>query len=151
MAKWAEQEWKEEEKPKAVKLSKEMDELWNGIAGGKIAVSASNVLREAAELKDMKSKDYQGGKWTEDDYFPFGDKSYIHMIHTKYLRMRNIAEGDQETHFEALDDTLIDMAVYCCMYAAKIRRDEAANHDEELAEFLVDQEEFKKMRGYTQD
>ena len=113
MAKWAEQEWKEEEKPKVVKLSKEMDELWNGIAGGKIAVSASNVLREAAELKDMKSKDYQGGKWTEDDYFPFGDKSYIHMIHTKYLRMRNIAEGDQETHFEALDDTLIDMAV--CM------------------------------------
>ena len=73
------------------------------------------------------------------------------MIHTKYLRMRNIAEGEQETHFEALDDTLIDMAVYCCMYAAKIRRDEIANHDEDLTEFLNDQEEFKKMRGYTQD
>ena len=76
-------------------------------------VTAVQILIEAAELKEQKSKDYQGGKWSEEDYFPFGDQSYIHMIHTKYLRMRNIAEGDQETHFEALDDTLIDMAVYC--------------------------------------
>ena len=77
-----------------------------------------DVLREAAELKELKSKDYQGGKWTEEDYFPFGSISYIHMIHTKYLRMRNIAEGDQDTNFEALEDTLIDMSVYCAMYAA---------------------------------
>jgi len=32
--------------------------------------------------------------------------------------MRNIAEGPQVTNFEALEDTLIDMAVYCAMYAA---------------------------------
>jgi len=81
-------------------------------------VTAVQILIEAAELKEQKSKDYQGGKWSEEDYFPFGDQSYIHMIHTKYLRMRNIAEGDQETNFEALEDTLIDMAVYCAMYAA---------------------------------
>lgn len=81
-------------------------------------VTATQILREAAELKERKSKDYQGGKWSEEDYFPFKDKSYIHMIHTKYLRMRNIAEGEQQTNFEALEDTLIDMAVYCAMYAA---------------------------------
>ena len=45
--------------------------------------TAVEVLREAAELKELKSKDYQGGKWTEEDYFPFGSISYIHMIHTK--------------------------------------------------------------------
>jgi len=81
-------------------------------------VTAVQVLKEAAELKERKSKDYQGGMWSEEDYFPFGDKSYVHMIHTKYLRMRNIVEGDQETNFEALEDTLIDMAVYCAMFAA---------------------------------
>lgn len=81
-------------------------------------VTAVQILHEAAELKEQKSKDYQGGTWTEEDYFPFGDKSYVHMIHTKYLRMRNIVEGDQETNFEALEDTLVDMAVYCAMFAA---------------------------------
>jgi hypothetical protein len=87
--------------------------------GNKMAkVTAVQILIEAAKLKEQKSKDYQGGKWTEEDYFPFKDKSYIHMIHTKYLRMRNIAEGPQVTNFEALEDTLIDMAVYCAMYAA---------------------------------
>tara|TARA_R110000744_G_scaffold17116_1_gene46709 strand:- start:5 stop:424 length:420 start_codon:yes stop_codon:yes gene_type:complete len=81
-------------------------------------VTAVQILIEAAKLKEQKSKDYQGGTWSEEDYFPFKDKSYIHMIHTKYLRMRNIAEGPQVTNFEALEDTLIDMAVYCAMYAA---------------------------------
>ena len=81
-------------------------------------VTAVQSLHEAAELKERKSKDYQGGTWTEEDYVPFGDTSYIHMIHTKYLRMRNICEGDQDTNFEALEDTLVDMAVYCAMFAA---------------------------------
>lgn len=81
-------------------------------------VTAVQILNEAAELKERKSKDYQGGLWSEEDYFPFGETSYIHMIHTKYLRMRNIVEGKQETNFEALEDTLVDMAVYCAMFAA---------------------------------
>lgn len=91
----------------------------NNKKGTKMAkVTAVQILHEAAALKERKSKDYQGGSWSEEDYFPFGDKSYIHMIHTKYLRMRNICEGDQETNFEALEDTLVDMAVYCAMFAA---------------------------------
>lgn len=80
--------------------------------------TAVQILHEAAELKEQKSKDYQGGKWSEEDYFPFGETSYVHMIHTKYLRMRNIVEGEQDTNFEALEDTLVDMAVYCAMFAA---------------------------------
>jgi len=125
MAKWAEKPWQPEDKGNLPK-----------------STTASGILREAADLKDLKSKDYQGSKWTEDEYFPFGAQSYIHMIHTKYLRMRNIAEGKQETNFEALDDTLIDMAVYCCMYAARIRRDK----DEAL-----DFKAFEKYRGHSQD
>ena len=82
-------------------------------------VTASTILKEAAELKEKKQADYQGDMWTEEDYFPYGNKSYMHMIHTKYLRMRSLAENeDKEINFESLEDTLIDMAVYCAMFAA---------------------------------
>ena len=79
--------------------------------------TAIQILKDAADLKERKSVDYQGGKWSEEDYFPFGDQSYMHMIHTKYLRMRNIMEAE-ETNFESLEDTLVDMINYCAMYAA---------------------------------
>jgi len=91
-------------------------------------VTAVQILKEAAELKERKSKDYQGGMWSEEDYFPFGEQSYIHMIHTKYLRMRNIVEGSQETNFEALEDTLVDMAVYCAMFAAYLENKKNDTH-----------------------
>ena len=69
--------------------------------GNKMAkVTASTILHEAAELKQKKQADYQGDMWTEEDYFPYGNKSYIHMIHTKYLRMRSLAENeDKEIKF----------------------------------------------------
>ena len=47
MAKWAEKPWQPEDK----------DNLPESI-------TASAVLREAADLKDLKSKDYQGSTWT---------------------------------------------------------------------------------------
>ena len=82
-----------------------------------IMITASDIMRDAITLKEKKSKDYQGSQWTEEDYFPFGDESYMHMIHTKYLRMRNIM-NKKEVNFEALEDTLIDMINYCAMYCA---------------------------------
>ena len=80
-------------------------------------VTAIQILKDAASLKEEKSKDYQGSKWTEEDYFPFGDQSYLHMIHTKYLRLRSVVETDRP-NFESAEDTLIDMINYCAMYAA---------------------------------
>ena len=82
-------------------------------------VTAIQILKDAAALKELKSKDYQGGMWKEEDYFPFGHQSYMHMIHTKYLRMRNIMEAE-DTNFESLEDTLVDMINYSAMYAAYI-------------------------------
>ena len=62
--------------------SKTTDALGISTTLGASEITASNVLREAADLKDLKSKDYQGSTWSEDDYFPFGAQSYIHMILT---------------------------------------------------------------------
>jgi len=82
-------------------------------------VTAIQVMKDAIALKEKKSKDYQGGLWTEEDYFPFGHKSFLHMIHTKYLRMRSLAE-QEDANFESLEDSAIDMINYCAMYAAWI-------------------------------
>ena len=61
--------------------------------------------------------------WTEEDYFPFQELSYIHMLHTKYLRdaFNRRTGRSANVNFEALEDTLIDMAVYVtAMFAAYI-------------------------------
>ena len=84
-------------------------------------MKAEDILQEVAELKARKSADYQGSAWTEDDYFPFGHQSFIQMLHTKYLRMRSVVE-QEDTNYESLEDTLIDMIAYSAMYAAWIRR-----------------------------
>ena len=94
-------------------------------------VTAEQLLIQAAELKKKKSEDYQGSTWTEADYFPYKEKSYSHMLHTKYLRMRNIVDGNQKTNFEALDDTLIDMAVYACMFAAYLKNNNGVKMTDE--------------------
>ena len=85
--------------------------------------TAIDVLEEAAELKARKSKDYQGSQFTEEDYFPFGHLSYIHMMHTKMLRIRSVAE-QESTNFESLYDSLIDMVNYAAMYAAWVNNKE---------------------------
>ena len=80
-------------------------------------VTAIQILKDAADLKERKSKDYQGGMWSEEDYFPFGNESYIHMMWTKMLRIRNVAEKD-DVNFESLTDSLVDMINYAAMFAA---------------------------------
>ncbi len=81
------------------------------------------IMEEAIELKRRKSKDYQGSQFTQADYFPFGHQSYLHMLHTKMLRIRSVAE-QESTNFESLEDSLIDMINYAAMYAAAARKGE---------------------------
>ena len=82
-------------------------------------VTAEQVLKDAAELKAAKSKDYQGGMFSEEDYFPYGVQSFNHMIWTKVLRLRSVTERENaEVNFESAEDTLVDLINYCAMYAA---------------------------------
>ena len=81
-------------------------------------MTAVQVLKDAILLKEAKSKDYQGHVWTEEDYFPFEDYSYIHMLWTKMLRIRSLAENPDNPNFESLKDSVDDMINYAAMYAA---------------------------------
>ena len=82
-------------------------------------VTAEQILKDAADLKAAKSKDYQGGMWSEADYFPYGHQSFIHMMWTKMLRIRNVVDkSDNDINFESLEDSLLDMINYSAMYCA---------------------------------
>ena len=94
---------------------------------------AAEILKEAADLKVKKSKDYQSEMWKESDYFPFGDTSYIHMMWTKMLRIRSVAEK-KDVNFESLEDSLLDMINYSAMYIAYLRSKDSG----ETAPTLVD-------------
>ena len=102
---------------------------------------AAEILKEAADLKVKKSADYQSGMWSEKDYFPFGDQSYIHMMWTKMLRIRSVAEK-QDVNFESLEDSLLDMINYSAMYIAYLRSKDSGEtallHNNNLTEADLD-------------
>ena len=83
--------------------------------------TAIDIMHDAIALKELKSKDYQGSQFTEEEYFPFGHKSFIHMLHTKLLRIRSVAEQEDSQNFESLSDSLIDLVNYSAMYAAWVQ------------------------------
>jgi len=79
------------------------------------------VVTPIAELVDQKHKDYNSNtKLT--DYFPFGDYSYVHMLHTKMLRITNLTkkadpkEGLPVTQFESIKDSVDDLIAYAVFY-----------------------------------
>ena len=50
---------------------------------------AAQVLLECADLLERKGRDYNGSGVNRDDYYLYGRKSLMTMIHTKYLRLRS--------------------------------------------------------------
>ena len=84
---------------------------WKGLVNTMAKVTALQVLKDAAALKEKKSADYQGGLFTEEDYFPFGEQSYVHMLWTKMLRLRSVLEQDNP-NFES-----------CLLYTSPSPRD----------------------------
>jgi hypothetical protein len=104
-----------------------------------MTINAIDIMNKAIELKVQKSKDYQGSQFTEADYFPFGHLSFIHMLHTKMLRIRSVAEQDGGQNFESLSDSLIDMINYAAMYAAWVENQaEITDLENDIAKLLED-------------
>lgn len=92
-----------------------------------VLVNIPALFLEAAKLLKSKSEDYNTDIKRED-YFPFGDASYLHMLHTKMLRLRSLyarqCQGHEPNH-EGLHDTLIDLANYASFYADFLRKQAA--------------------------
>lgn len=63
------------------------------------------------ELIAKKGQDYNTGVQLAD-YFPFGRKSYVQMIHMKSTRLRSLVEQSTAPNFDSIKDTLQDLLAY---------------------------------------
>jgi predicted HAD superfamily Cof-like phosphohydrolase len=83
-------------------------------------LSLSPALIEAHKLRITKSQDYQsdGSNISLEEYFPFGDESYVHMINQKCLRVRSCVSSSSTKgpNFESLQDSLVDLINYSSFY-----------------------------------
>lgn len=75
------------------------------------------LAEPVAELVDKKHHDYNS-QVSLEAYFPFGDKSYVHMLMTKVLRLVNLAHQNEAAIFESMDDSLDDLIAYAIFYRA---------------------------------
>ena len=79
-------------------------------------------FEKAQAILERKSIDYQGCSDAESDparrnYFPFGDESYLHMIHTKFERIKK-TYGPGDNQNESTLDSVYDLINYAAFYAA---------------------------------
>jgi hypothetical protein len=81
----------------------------------------ANILSEVIDLKAKKSADYQGSSIKQSEYFPYGQVSFNHMLHTKILRIRSVSEQNGSQNFESLEDSLKDLIAYAAMNIEWIR------------------------------
>ncbi len=70
-----------------------------------------DLVLPIAELVEAKGNDYQNVV-TLEQYFPFGDKSYVHMLNTKVLRLISLASKPGEPTFESVKDSVYDLIAY---------------------------------------
>ena len=86
------------------------------------------VLREAAEVQQKKSNDYQNDKSRirQAMYYPRGCATILDTMAAKVLRMQSVLEAmeldpNYEPNFESLEDSCIDIINYASFFAAYMR------------------------------
>lgn len=102
------------------------------------------VLMEAALLLREKSEDYNNDPNPDParrNYFPFGDASYLHMLHTKFERVKAIRLAKKENpNFEGARDSLIDLINYAAFYAAYLDQESLAKAEAQVKEKFNDKD-----------
>ena len=73
------------------------------------------IVAPIRELIAKKGEDYNT-KVKLGDYFPFGDVSYVQMIHLKATRLRSLIEKEGKPNFDSVKDTLQDLIAYTTFY-----------------------------------
>jgi len=73
------------------------------------------IVAPIRELIAKKGADYNT-KVKLRDYFPFGDVSYVQMIHLKATRLRSLIEKGSTPNFDSVKDTLQDLIAYTTFY-----------------------------------
>lgn len=80
------------------------------------------LIAPAQKIVVKKHEDYNHGVKLED-YFPFGHKSHVQMLHVKALRLVALAQNEAQPNFESVEDTLYDMINYAVFYLDHLKRE----------------------------
>lgn len=75
------------------------------------------LVDQAKSLVVKKHADYQQSVELKD-YFPFGHKSYVQMLHVKTLRLRSLAAQSAPPANESVKDSVLDLINYAVFYLA---------------------------------
>lgn len=75
------------------------------------------LINPAIVLVQKKHQDYNKGLELEQ-YFPFGDASYVQMLHVKQCRLLSLVSTNTTENFESKKDTILDLINYAVFYLA---------------------------------
>lgn len=78
-----------------------------------------SVIKEALALQNKKGDDYGNFDEAQSEYFPYGDKSYLTMLHIKLKRLDNLK--DKKANFESAYDSILDVINYAAFYGAYLK------------------------------
>ena len=78
-----------------------------------------SVIKEALALQNKKAGDYGDYDVAQSEYFPYGDESYLTMLHIKLKRLDNLKNKDAK--FESAYDSVLDVINYAAMYGAYLK------------------------------
>jgi hypothetical protein len=86
------------------------------------------VLKEAMDLQNRKSQDYQNplSRVRQADHYPRGVYTILDTINGKMLRMYSVLETMEQggkVNFESIEDSAIDMINYASFLVAYMRGD----------------------------
>jgi len=96
-----------------------------------------SVLGNAIEIYAKKSEDYNNESAVED-YFPFGNISYLQLIHMKYMRIMSVAKSNSKPNYESLEDSLLDMINYCSFFVSYTQNLKGANEKSNARQILTE-------------
>jgi hypothetical protein len=82
---------------------------------------AEGALAQAGLLFHRKGRDYNTDV-DRDDYFPFGERSYVQMLWVKVQRMKSLALAPRGTQFEGMMDSCLDLISYAAFFADWLKR-----------------------------
>lgn len=78
------------------------------------------VLKELRELYQKKNSDY--GNSFSIIFEKFGLKSTVIRLWDKIMRLETLCEKEAEVKDESIEDTLMDLANYCILTLAEMKR-----------------------------
>lgn len=89
---------------------------------------SANILLEAAELQEKKSRDYQNplSRVRQADHYPRGVYTILDTVNGKILRMYSVLETMEaggNINFESVEDSAIDAINYLSFIVAYMRGD----------------------------